>query len=290
METRHTLVTADGANLAYGLWHSRAPRGVLVLLHGMASNRTRWSEFLARTSLKDTWDILRPDLRGHGDSMARGTLNLDRWSDDIAAVLARHGYARAVLTGHCLGANIALRFARRHAPHTAGLVLIEPMFREALTGRLAKALAIRPLLRRAIHLARLLNRLGIKRRRFPSIDLAALDRDTRIAMTQSGSTTPLVRRYAAPWQDLRYMPIANYLQALIAVSEDLPGLNQISAPVLALLSSGSTFSDAEKTLARLSDIPDVSIVTLDAHHWIPAEKPEEMRAAIEHWCAGLHVD
>ena len=289
METRHTLTTTDGARLAYGLWRSRAPRGVLVLLHGMASNMTRWSEFVAHTSLKNSWDILRPDLRGHRESMARGTLNLDQWCRDIAAILAHHGYPRAVLAGHCLGANIALRFAHRHAQLTAGLILIEPMFHQALTGKLAKALAVRPLLRLAIHLVRGINRLGIKRKYFPSLDLADLDRQTRAAMAQSGSTAPMVSRYAAPWEDLRHMPVANYLQALIAVSEDLSALERINAPVLVLLSSGSTFSDPAQTRTLLSIIPDVEIVTLDAQHWIPAERPEEMRATIEQWCDALNT-
>jgi pimeloyl-ACP methyl ester carboxylesterase len=37
---------------------------------------SRWSEFVEHTSLKQTWDLLRPDLRGHGESFPRGRLSL----------------------------------------------------------------------------------------------------------------------------------------------------------------------------------------------------------------------
>jgi hypothetical protein len=34
-------------------------------------------------------------------------------------------------------------------------------------------------------------------------------------------------------------------------------------------------------------MPNCAIVKLDAHHWIPTERPDEMRRLIEEWCAGL---
>ncbi|MBI2016615.1 MAG: alpha/beta hydrolase [Candidatus Rokubacteria bacterium] len=130
---RH-LTAPDGATLAYRLWRPGAPRRVLVLLHGVASNLTRWSELVAATALRDTWDLLRPDLRGNGGSVWRGRMDLDVWCADLAALLDAEGYARAVVGGHCLGANIAVEFARRCPERTAGLVLVEPMPREALVG------------------------------------------------------------------------------------------------------------------------------------------------------------
>ncbi len=285
METARTLNTTDGITIAYRRWSSGPHARAIVLIHGMASNLTRWSEFVDNTHLKHTWDILRLDLRGHAASMSRGPLGLAQWSSDIAQMLEKEGYAQALLIGHCLGANIALHFAGRYPQKTAGLVLVEPMFREALTGKLALTLALRPLLRAAVHLAGWLNRSGIQRHRFPSLDLQQLDRQTRAAMATHGSSAPMVRRYAAPWQDLRYLPTANYLQALLAVSEELSGLEHLNAPVLALLSAGSTFSEPHRTQQRLQSLPRCQVVTLDAHHWIPAEKPDAMRNAIEQWCA-----
>jgi pimeloyl-ACP methyl ester carboxylesterase len=68
IETFRTLTVPDGAALAYRVERGEAPRQVIVLIHGMASNMTRWSEFSEKTTLKRSWDLLRLDLRGNGKS------------------------------------------------------------------------------------------------------------------------------------------------------------------------------------------------------------------------------
>lgn len=95
----------DGANLAYGITRGAAARLLLVLIHGVASNMTRWSEFTEQTTLAQTWDLMRLDLRGHAGSLWRGRISMEIWCDDLAAILDAEGYDRAVVGGHCLGAN-----------------------------------------------------------------------------------------------------------------------------------------------------------------------------------------
>ncbi|OGW30063.1 MAG: hypothetical protein A2X56_11045 [Nitrospirae bacterium GWC2_57_13] len=58
-------------------------------------------------------------------------------------------------------------------------------------------------------------------------------------------------------------------------------------PVLALLSSGTFLNDPERTRRVLYALPDLEVLLLDAHHWIPTERPKEMREAIEQWCLAL---
>ncbi|MFQ5760205.1 MAG: alpha/beta hydrolase, partial [Acidiferrobacterales bacterium] len=81
MEAARTFMAPDGTKIAYRLWRGGDKgRPLIVLIHGVASNLTRWSEFLEHTSLKTDWDILRLDLRGHGTSMCRGKLTRALWS------------------------------------------------------------------------------------------------------------------------------------------------------------------------------------------------------------------
>ena len=282
-ESARSLTAPDGAVIAYRLWRSGPARRVLVLLHGVGSNMTRWSEFVARTTLKDSWDLLRLDLRGHGRSVHRGRTGMAEWCADLAAILAAEGYPRAVVAGHCLGANIAVEFAARYPRKLSGLVLIEPMPREALTGRMRQMARLRPLFVPAIWLIRALNALGIHRRRLSPLDLEELDRETRAALS-AGATDALLERYASPWLDLSTTPSATYLQTLIAVTGRLPDLSVITTPVLALLSTGSTFSDPMLTEQLLRRFSDCQVVKLDARHWIPTEQPDAMRRAIEDWC------
>ena len=208
------------------------------------------------------------------------------WCADLAAGLDAEGYPRAVVTGHCLGANIAIEFAARYPEKTSGLVLIEPMLREALIGPMRQIARLRPLFGPAVGLIRALNALGIHRRQLVPLDLEELDRETRAAISAGGPPEALLKRYASPLLDLRTTRSGAYLQALIAVSGWLADLSAITIPVLALLSTGSTFSDPKITEQLLARFPDCQVVRLNARHWIPTEQPEAMRRAIEDWCGG----
>lgn len=286
MDSSRTLRAADGAELAYRLRRADAPRGTIVLIHGLASNLTRWSEFVSTTRLAPTWNLLRVDLRGHGGSLYRGKVGMDVWCDDIAAILRAEGEPRAVLAGHCLGANLALWFARRVPEATAGLVLIEPMFRPALKSALARVARLRAVLVPAALGLRALAALGIHRRRLQTLDLAELDRAAREAMARAGGSFP-EERYRSSWQDLKSLPLSIYVQDLLAVTAPLPDLDQIRAPALAMLSSGAALTDPDVTAAQLRALPRCEIERLAAQHWIPTEQPEAMRRLIESWCEAL---
>lgn len=285
METRSTFITADRVSLASRRWRCPAPGRTppLVLIHGAASNLTRWSEFVDNTRLKATRDILRLDLRGHGQSLYRGKLSLEIWADDLAAILRHEGIDRAIVGGHCLGANISAMFAARHPAMTAGLVLVEPMLRPALTGALRRLIPYTILLRAAIAVIRAFNHLGINRRRIEELDLYELDRELRAHLSAPGGSEALIKRYTSVLEDLRIMPTANFLQDLIEVTRVFP-LDRIRAPFLALLSTGRTFADPDITQTLLKPLAQGEIHTLDAKHWIPTEQPEAMRTAIEAWC------
>ena len=272
------------ASLFYRLWPATTPGApTLVMLHGFASNSTRWSNFAATTGLRPDWNILCPDLRGHGHSPWRGRLTAEHWLDDLAAVLDAEGIERAAIGGHCLGANTALRFAREHAARTRRLVLVEPLDPTALSGRLARMRRLRGLLPGLAAPVRLANALGLYRRDLPVLDLAALDRETQARLTTSGDTRVLTQRYGSVRHDLRYMALAAYLQALAEVVRPLPALGDVQQPALVLLSSGGLFGDPAHARATLAALPAATVETLDAEHWIPTEQPERMASLIDTW-------
>ena len=77
-----------------------------------------------------------------------------KYSDRKSVVLDAQGHERAILVGHSLGAQLALHFARRQPQRAAGLVLIDPVFREALHGRWRLLAACAPLLHGAARAVR----------------------------------------------------------------------------------------------------------------------------------------
>lgn len=291
MDTLRTLQTADGITLGYRLWRGGAtPRPLLVLLHGMASNMTRWSEFIEHTTLKESWDILCPDLRGHGKSFTRARLDMDNWCRDLLALLDAEGGDRAVLVGHSLGAQVAVHFAARYPRRLRGLVLIDPVLHQALRGTMRAVNLARPVIRVFVSVILFLNWLGLRRRSIPGRDLRKMDEATRAKLLQAGKQEEMIELYSSPWEDVKFFPVGSYLREMLAIVRPLPSLAQIEAPILVLLSKGITYTDSEITRAVLAENPRIQTVTIDAYHWPLTENPVQVREAIEKWCHALVVN
>jgi pimeloyl-ACP methyl ester carboxylesterase len=282
-EQRHRLSVA-GAVLTY--WFRRCGRAdapTLLLLHGAASNHTRWSEFLSLSPLTRRCDSLRPDLRGNGASMWRGHIDQSVWASDLRAILAHERIPEVILVGHSLGAQVALRFANQAPSATTALILVDPIVPDALVGGRLVLARLRPLLQPAIALLRLLARLGFRRRTFPDLDLRELDRQTRLELTRSEHPGQLARKYGSLQQILRYLPVATYLDELAASVEPLPPLEALEVPVLTLLATGTTIADAPRIRREIDRFPDGTIIPIPADHWPLTEAPREVCHAIESW-------
>ena len=269
----------QGTSLFYRRWPG-LPEHTLVMFHGLASNGTRWREFADKARARCDWQIVSPDLRGHGHSTYRGRLSRRDWIDDTLALLDRLGCERAVIGGHCLGANLALRIALDHPDRVRGLVLVEPMFPSALRGILRWVRPVRWLLPALALEIRALNALGIYRRQLPVLDLTELDKQTRATVAEHGDSRAMLKRYAKPNKDMAYLPVATYLQALFQVLRKVGPLDQVKAPTLALLSGGALLADPVETRRLLQAMPHARIEQVDALHWIPTEHPEEMTRLI----------
>ena len=283
-----TLRAADGAMLGYRLWRKTAdPKRIIVLLHGMASNMTRWSEFVEYTVLKETWGILCPDLRGHGKSFTRGRIGMDVWCRDLQALLDAEGCDKAVFVGHSLGAQLAVHFAERNPTRVRGLVLIDPVFHQALRGTMKAVSLARPAIEAIVSVILFLNRLGLRRRHIPGRDLRKMDEATRARLLKAGKQKEMIELYSSPWEDLKFFPVGSYLQELLEIIRPLPPLAQLPAPILALLSKGITYTDPQTTHAMLAENPRIQIVAIDAYHWPLTENPLQVRNSIEQWCVRL---
>lgn len=288
MDTMRKLEAADGTKLHY--WVQRcgiesAP--AVVLIHGAASNHTRWSEFTRTTSLRNRFDIVRPDMRGNARSMCRGKLDLGIWCQDLKAILEVEGYCPSIVVGHSLGSQIALHLAATCPERVGALALIDPVVPKALKGKRLWARRMEPIIRPGVWLLRALNRLGLRRREFPLMNLEDLDTRTRADMQGDHPQEELVRRYSALGLILKYMPTANYVQQIMATAAQLPTLEEITAPTLVLESAGVDFMDRTRSRAEFARLPNRVLVEIDATHWPLTERPADVRKAIEAWALQL---
>jgi len=258
----------------------------LVLIHGVASNLTRWTEFLQKTRLKSRCRILRLDLRGHAGSQTNVGVGMKNWCLDLIALLDTEKIDRAYIVGHSLGAQVALNLAHRFPNRVAGLVLIDPIVPSALKGNLALGPYVRWLLSAFASLASIWRRLFFSRHRFPLRDLYDLDQQTRILIAKD-PTANLADIYHSPSLDMQYISVANYVRDMCEVLRPLPPLAEINVPTLALLARDPSVSDGESNRKKMKQMPNIAIETIDADHWPLTEKPDETREAIEKWCIAL---
>lgn len=277
------LCAADGVSLAYRrrLPFRPAASTALVLLHGAASNGTRWWHFVDHTRLADHL-LLAPDLRGHADSVWRGPARMDHWCDDLVALLDHEQVGRTVVAGHCLGANLAVHFAARYPARCAGVVLIEPMLSEALTGRMAWLRRLAPLLRLGAWVIGRVNRLGVFRRRLRRVHLRELDAPVQVADTHD-----LLEVHGSLRHDAGVLPLAQLLGNFVELLRPLP-LAELKAPALVIQASGRRMTDAALTRRRLEPaLASARFVELPSEHWLPTTHPDRLRVLIDEWVASL---
>jgi non-heme chloroperoxidase len=113
-----TLEVDDGT-LAYETHGSGWP---LVLLHGAWVDRDQWTPQVERFA--GEFEVVTPDLRGHGESTDEG-VTVDRMAEDVATLCDSLGLASPVVCGLSMGGLVAQRLALEHPDRVAGLVLAD---------------------------------------------------------------------------------------------------------------------------------------------------------------------
>ena len=152
--TTHQLASADGVPLQWREWPHAAPRGTLLIVHGLGEHLGRYAPAAARFNAWG-WRVAGLDLRGHGSSGgARGGLpRSDAMLDDLSRFIdTARGPAGTplVLLGHSMGGLIASRFvAESLAAHPAAwwrnvdaLVLSSPALDPGMNGAQKLLLAL----------------------------------------------------------------------------------------------------------------------------------------------------
>ena len=108
----------DDATVHYEVRGSGPP---LVFLHGGWLDRDLWKPQVERFAEAHT--VVTPDLRGHGESLADDSFDIDRMAADVAALCEQLDAGRPTLVGLSLGSLVAQRFGAAHPDWLAGLVL-----------------------------------------------------------------------------------------------------------------------------------------------------------------------
>lgn len=99
----------------------------VVLIHGAQNDHSVWilqSRYLAHHG----FDVLVPDLPGHGRSLQAPLSTIESMADWLLALLDAAGAERAALIGHSMGSLIALEAAGRAPQRASHLALVGSAF------------------------------------------------------------------------------------------------------------------------------------------------------------------
>ena len=218
---------ADGLELYWQSWTPPAPRGVVVVIHGLAEHSGRYRETAEALSARG-WAVYAGDLRGHGRSAnvaGAGRVHVRRFTDyflDAAAFIdtarERHADLPLFLLGHSMGGLVTISFVLQRPAGLAGAIISSP------------ALGTHPdfkppaLLRLLVSI---LDRLA-PRLRFPSdLDTQAISRDQDVVRAYLAD--PLVSsKVSARW----------YAEILRSIKRAHADASTLQFPML-LMQSGS---------------------------------------------------
>jgi pimeloyl-ACP methyl ester carboxylesterase len=100
----------------------------LLFLHGMLDTSASW-QFVVDELQRD-WDVIAPDLRGHGGSWwPRQSQNLADMTADIAALIEQVSPTSAItVVGHSLGGALAWTYAGTFPQRIAKLVIVDAVW------------------------------------------------------------------------------------------------------------------------------------------------------------------
>ncbi|HEX3353482.1 MAG TPA: alpha/beta fold hydrolase [Terriglobales bacterium] len=132
-------IKSTDADIFYRLLGEGPP---LVLLHPFPVHHEFWLP--AAQALTSRYQLILPDLRGHGDSGAgEGPATMAKHAADLARVLDNAQVARAPFAGVSIGGYILFEFWRRYRARVAALALCNTKAQadspEAKAGRLRAA-------------------------------------------------------------------------------------------------------------------------------------------------------
>jgi 3-oxoadipate enol-lactonase len=107
------------AEIGYDVLGSGPP---IVLLHPFPSHHEFWLP--SAKALTSRYQLILPDLRGHGDSgVGEGPATMDKHASDLARVLDHAEIGRAPFAGVSIGGYVLFEFWRRYRGRVAALAL-----------------------------------------------------------------------------------------------------------------------------------------------------------------------
>ena len=240
----------------------------ILFIHGMPTNRRLWDGVIQQ--LSSDHRCFAVDLPGMGETpfVPYTPDYLDRVAEQIELLRIQHGVKKWHVVGHDAGAAVAVQYAGRFSRHVECLALLSPaIFPDLKPFYLLNALR-KPLLGEALA---------------PIVHFAFWQIVMRRAIKGASKST-LRRAFYEPfsgltgaWQLMRLVRWGKPEEMLGQIPASLAAL---PVPTLLIHGLGDVLPKAFAERAA-SLIPNASLITVDAGHFIPLDKPNEVVTCLQ---------
>lgn len=240
----------------------------VLFVHGFPLDHTMWREQFA--ALAPTHRLLAPDLRGFGGScltpgMATPDIvTMERFADDLAAVLDALSIPAVTLCGLSMGGYVAWQFWKRHRARLSRLVLCDT---RAAADTPVAAQGRRELADKVVHQG--------------AAVVAGAMLPRLLAESTRASQPALIEFLRGIIRATNPVGIAAAARGMAEREDFTPLLPQIDVPTLVLCGEHDVISPVAEMQQIATSLPRAEFVVIpNAGHMAPLENPADTNAAL----------
>lgn len=235
----------------------------IIILHGMFGFSDNW-QTIAK-ALADHYLVITPDLRNHGRSPHVPTHTYAEMAEDVRQFMAQYGMYSSTLVGHSMGGKVAMQLALDHPDQVERLVVVDIAPTQADDNNQAVFQALN-----AVDLSSMTTRQDIE------AILAPFLPDVGVRQFLLKNVTRDAEGHFA-WKMNLPVIRAHYAEILAGVQSQHP----YDGPTLFVRGARSPYVRDTDWPAIQKYFPRATLVTIpDAGHWVHADQPEALLAAM----------
>lgn len=229
----------------------------IIILHGFLGSSDNW--LTQGKMLADQFHIYLIDLRNHGQSPHSDDFDYSTMADDIHEFLITHAVENPILIGHSMGGKVAMQFATTYPELISKLIIVDiaPKKYPVQHDRILEGLKAIPI-----------ETIQSRNEAEESLSTYVSEKDVRQFVLKNLHRSPEGK---FSWK-MNLPVLANNVNA---VGMDAMGDKKFDKPVLFVRGRRSEYvQDSDMNIIQ-KNFPEASLITLEAGHWVQAEKPEE---------------
>jgi pimeloyl-ACP methyl ester carboxylesterase len=249
-----------------------AAQPTIVFLHGAQNDHSVWA-LQSRYFAWHGWNVLAPDLPGHGRSGGAALGTVEAMADWLLALLDGVGAGPALLVGHSMGSLIALEAAHRAPARVSGLALLGTTWPMKVSDTLLAA--SKDELQTAIDMVNIWSHTGPLPK--PSCPAPGF--------SVTGMSRRLMQRLAE--QNPAQLFHTDF-SACNAYANGGAAAAGVACPTLFVLGARDIMTPPRSAQALTSALKHGRIVTVDAGHAMMAEQPDAVLDALIAFARGVN--